>query len=531
MSTVIAGQCASDLVLDPLKFKQIFWPDMVFYDKQVEIIQSVIINRETMCPAGNALGKDFVAGFISLYWFCSRTPARVVTTSVDNDQLANVLWGEIRQLIRTAAHPLSIRYNHLHIRKVMPDGELEPKSEIIGRTAKKGEGLLGRHLPPKAKEDGRTVPRTLVIFDEASGIEQQTYESVDTWAHRKLVIGNPYPCENFFKKGVKEGDLEDEFNPGVYYRKVIRIKAEDSPNVQLAEAELAAKKKPSHTILIPGVIDYATYKFRRKHWDPVRQCIGLDAEFYEGADALLFPPAWLNAAETRAAQLPKRNRGKAMGIDTAEGRDSSVWCIIDDLGIIHMVVLKTPDTSEVVGITLGLMKEYGVPPENIVFDRGGGGKQHADQIRKVSPDYKGVRTVGFGESATDPHKFKRMRTSQQKFASSEMSYVYKNRRAEMYDLVSQAINPDNEDNPIFGIPAEYTELRRQLSVMQRKYDGEGRLYLPPKDKRSDSSKEETIRDMLGCSPDEADALVLAMFGLTYKDRKFVVSSMTKKRKR
>jgi hypothetical protein len=33
------------------------------------------------------------------------------------------------------------------------------------------------------------------------------YKAADTWARRKLVIGNPYPCTNFFRTGVKGGDL------------------------------------------------------------------------------------------------------------------------------------------------------------------------------------------------------------------------------------------------------------------------------------------------------------------------------------
>ena len=55
--------------IDPLAFKELFWPDVYFYDKQREIIYSVCENDETVVPAGNMLGKDFVAGFIILYFF------------------------------------------------------------------------------------------------------------------------------------------------------------------------------------------------------------------------------------------------------------------------------------------------------------------------------------------------------------------------------------------------------------------------------------------------------------------------------
>jgi hypothetical protein len=78
-----------------------------------------------------------------------------------------------------------------------------PLSYCIGRVAAKGEGMLGHHIP----DIGDGVPRTLAILDEASGVEDLANERVDTWAKRKLIIGNPFPCNNFFRKYVQEGDI------------------------------------------------------------------------------------------------------------------------------------------------------------------------------------------------------------------------------------------------------------------------------------------------------------------------------------
>src|SRR5271154_521237 len=93
------------MIIDPIAFQQFMWPDVHFYDKQREIIYSVLQNDETVVPAGNKLGKDYVAGFICLYFFISRNPCRVVTTSVKDDHL-RVLWGEINNFINTAKYPL-----------------------------------------------------------------------------------------------------------------------------------------------------------------------------------------------------------------------------------------------------------------------------------------------------------------------------------------------------------------------------------------------------------------------------------------
>jgi hypothetical protein len=42
--------------LDPAGLKDVLWPDVVFYDKQWEIIYSLRDNDETMVVAGNMLG-------------------------------------------------------------------------------------------------------------------------------------------------------------------------------------------------------------------------------------------------------------------------------------------------------------------------------------------------------------------------------------------------------------------------------------------------------------------------------------------
>jgi hypothetical protein len=196
--------------IDPIRLGRELWPDVRFYAKQQEIIMSVWDDEETFVQAGNMLGKDFVAGWISLMFFLTRSPCRVVTTSADYSQLESVLWGEIRRFIATCKFPLEkekggpLVVNHLHLRKwdhatKRPCGI----SYVIGRVASKGEGMLGHHVA----ETGDGIPRTLFVADEASGVEDVAYERADTWAKRKLVIGNPYPCTNFFYRGCREGTL------------------------------------------------------------------------------------------------------------------------------------------------------------------------------------------------------------------------------------------------------------------------------------------------------------------------------------
>jgi hypothetical protein len=317
-----------------------------------------------------------------------------------------------------------------------------------------------------------------------------------------------------------------------HYRKVIKIKAADSPNVRLGLEEVAKGLKPSHREVCPGVVSFAKYLKRREMWDKVQQCIKLDAEFWEGAEALLFPPEWLDLAEARADSLARqrlKRRAKGLGVDPAEGGDSTVWAVVDELGLIELLSMKTPNTATIPNQTLALMRKYDLRPEQVCFDRGGGGKQHADRME--AQGYR-VRSVGFGETIAIPPRYGAV-LPPERLDAAEEKYAYKNRRAEMYGRLSMRLEP-REETPVdqdgtdthvfspFALPREYTELRRQLALMPKWYDEEGRLYLPPKQRRTDQRKGRmddadsttvTLNQILGCSPDEADALVLAVHAM------------------
>lgn len=510
---------------DPFALGRLCWPRMKFYNKEEELVNSVWKNDKTICVAGNMLGKDFTAGFIALTFFLTRNPCRIVTTSVDETQLQGVLWGEIRDLIQTSRVPLScddggpLIVNHLHLRKVYTDGPLkgkeDGKSYCLGRVAKKGEGFLGHHIA----QTGDGIPRTLFIADEASGLDDTNLDKVESWANRQLYIGNPYECTNLFFKESEAGDVldPDYTSPSLpedkrrYYRKIIRITGHDSPNVRYAKAEIATKGKWSGKMLIPGVLPYHDYKKRLDTWDPIRISIGIDAQFYKGAELLLFPPTWLNRSHEIHRGLKGKHglgfrRGKAIGCDPGEGEAETAWYVVDDYGILEEFCIKTPDTSEINKVSMHLMRKWNVPPEMMMYDRGGGGLQCADQLRDSGMP---VRTVAFGESVK-PMPKRGMTSLETKVEQNEEAYVYLNRRAEMYGraslLLDPSINPDG-----FGIPDRYTELRRQLALIPKKYDKEGRLFLPPKNKKDKDSKERTLTEIIGCSPDRADALVISLY--------------------
>lgn len=295
-----------------------------------------------------------------------------------------------------------------------------------------------------------------------------------------------------------------------YLRKIIHIKATDSPNVALALAEKAAGKEPSNTQVVPGMISWELYQARVATWDPIRVCISINGEFYEGGEILLYPPLWLNAANDRALALKGvQRKATAIGVDVAEGGDDTCWAVVDELGLINLEAYKTPNTADIPKKTIALMREYGVEPEMVMFDRGGGGQQHVDQLN--TQGYR-VSAVAFGEGViAEPTRY--LKTWETRYDEKYERYAYKNRRAQMYHLLRQRLDPSINEH-VFAIPAEYTELRRQLAPMPLWYDEEGRIMLPPKRRKSGvESTVKTIEDIIGCSPDQADALVLANYAM------------------
>lgn len=199
---------------DPMVVLQTFWPQDVLYDKQEEITYSIKENDETYVPAGNMLGKDWIAGRICVGAFLfpeaflqpSWAPrprlstVRIVTTSVKDDHL-RVLWGEIGMAIQTCRFELDSRkggplvLNHRDIGK-MVGGKKCPISYLRGMVSERGEGMAGHH-----------AAYTLLLGDEASGLDDLVYTQGTTWAKKVFMIGNPnHGCANFFYRAVKAGD-------------------------------------------------------------------------------------------------------------------------------------------------------------------------------------------------------------------------------------------------------------------------------------------------------------------------------------
>lgn len=315
------------------------------------------------------------------------------------------------------------------------------------------------------------------------------------------------------------------------FRKVIRVTAAQSPSVRLAQAQIAAGQSPTGEQVIPGVLSWQDYCERRATLNIHEQTVKLDARFYKGPGLFLFPQEWLLRAARIADGLkpyticygPTKGTGRSgdvyLGIDVGEGGDNTAYCVGDKYGVLELVSLRTPDTAIITGQCLGLMKKWDIHAHNVGFDRGGGGKQHADRLRQQGYD---VRTIGFGETPsnliTNPSREEEQELKEQKV-------IYRSRRVQLYAESSRLLDPNPmpdgqggwKDPPGYGIPCNtpaLAELHRQLQKFPIQYNEDGIQVLPPKQKRDSKDKRVTLKDIIGNSPDEADAFVLLIHVMT-----------------
>ncbi len=523
---------------DPKQMQEFFWPAVSLYDKEWDVIYSFEDNDITAVKSSNMAGKDFVVGFICPTTMIKHQECRGITTSVVDDHL-RVIWDEIRWWVEESSYPWDrerkgvllaanggpLIFNHRDIRMDTSKG-YSNKSYLRGMVSETGEKLSGHH----AKD------MTFLIVDEASSMNDLIMTFAERWMKKCLLIGNPNDCANRYRKICDQGDLADPTRPGKFHHKVVRIRAEDSPNVKLALEQIKQGREPTNEVVVPGVMMWENgtkgYRYRRQNWDEIQQCVGLDGEFYQGKGLYLITKEMIEDAIAYAASRPPPAFPRWLGIDTAEGGDDTSWVLIDRHGVLQLTSLKTRDTNVVFGKTLAMIQEHQIAGENVLFDRGGGGTWVADRLRAM--EYK-VRTVDFGTIKHEPQRHMRQFTQKTKLFDEKGGFD--KRRSELYWSIHELLHvplttsddPDTAKSLAhvpqkilsgrqrFALPMPMCEeLARQLRVVPLKYDELGRFKLIPKQNPNDPDDPDTFRYLLGRSPDQADAFGLSVWGMTNK---------------
>lgn len=163
----------------------------------------------------------------------------------------------------------------------------------------------------------------------------------------------------------------------------------------------------------------------------------------------------------------------SMGIDCAGfGRDFNVLYVIDDVHVLEKVKIQVADTYAMNAKARELIQKYGI--RQVSIDGTGGYGQGIYDMLKIDPQLD-VHFVNFGSAAEDNARFA-------------------NARAEMYFRLAEGMR--NE----FRLDDAETE--EELRILSSSTTSTGRAILIDK---------ETIKKVLGRSPDSSDALALAYY--------------------
>lgn len=162
-----------------------------------------------------------------------------------------------------------------------------------------------------------------------------------------------------------------------------------------------------------------------------------------------------------------------VGADIAAGgRDSSVFCVIDEYGLVEWLEFFHAETQKLVSTMLEIDRKYNV--EGALVDTTGGfGNGLVDYSKRTV----GTAGVNFSEKADDDNMF--------------------NVRTQMYMDLGKSAKESHFYLPDVG---DSMRCRNQLSYTTYILNGRGQVQLIPKDE---------IKKVTGSSPDHSDALVLA----------------------
>lgn len=166
---------------------------------------------------------------------------------------------------------------------------------------------------------------------------------------------------------------------------------------------------------------------------------------------------------------------RKMGIDCAgSGADNNVFTVVDDAGILEEVKIQIADTFKMFSIAQELIKKWDIRRINIDVT-GGFGNGVYDMLKA---NYKNIiiNGVNFGGKPKDEKRFV-------------------NARAEMYFDGTDRIRDD-------GFYVDDPMIKEELQFTTYDINAAGKVLLCPKS---------VIKELIGRSPDSADALMLALY--------------------
>lgn len=440
---------------DPVRFGEVFLgrvKERGYWTKQREVCRSVVQYPTTVVPAGNAVGKSYVASGIVLWFLYSHDASIVFSTAPSQTQLAGILWKEIRAAWKDAPIPLGGR-----IRANPEMLTLGDKWYAIGQATNKIERMSGHHSG-----------QLLAVIDEASGVDDDIYEGVQSLKPtRKLMIGNPLAPKGRFWELCKKAE---DGAPGL---NLIRIPSTLSPHAHLERSPVGMADA---NFLEESRVEYGEGSL---WW-----LAHILAQFPEEAFEQLIGRHWLDLAES-IIWTPSGPSRLAIDLGGGNGGDNSVLLCRDDNGVRDLEHSRNWSFETVAMRAAEMARRNAVEPHRVSYDAGGIGHDFGERLRVAGlPNARGY--LGGREGP----KFANLRTAS--------AWLLRRRLDPSNTAPAPGRRIISTQTP-FSIRSEHMKyLREELLGLRYTHDASGRLCL---------EKKEEFVERLKRSPDFSDALI------------------------
>lgn len=479
------------------------------WSKQVETMYSVRDNRYTAVMACHGPGKSFILARIMAKWIDEHPEgeAFVVSTAPTSAQISAILW---RELIKT--HKKGGLVGRI-VSSGFPEWKL-PDGEIVGYGRKPADY-------DDAAFQGIHALHVLVVIDEASGISQKLFDSVDALVTntngRVVAIGNPDDPTSHFAEICKPDSgwnvirIDGLRTPNFNRETVLGLECPQCKRVGSSETLLARlfreeaipfSTEPIPDDLVPRLVHPLWVEERLHRWvgratqaQSISKMASQSALFTAKVRGLfptsasegVIPLGWCEAAMQRwqdwfdAGQKPPSGVARH-GVDVA-GKGDDETAIAIRVGNVTLEVRKYrhADTMEVASYVTAAMNPYREMEPIAIVDAIGIGAGVVDKLREMDEPVHPFTASGSATHLTD-------RSGEFKFADLRAAAWWNMRELLDPSRGSTIMIPNSE------------VLKADLTTPRWKLLAGAKIRVESKD---------DLKERLGRSTDEGDAVVQA----------------------
>lgn len=516
------------------------WPAVELDEWQWDILESLFdpTIRRVFVKGNTGCGKGAAAGIACCIYFHIWSDAKIIITRDSMKMAQKIAFGEVDKWWRemTIKPPGTLQISGVYDNK---------QHSITLANPQHIEGFRGAHSP-----------HVLFWFDEATAPNlEDKYKLANTQAKKFLALSNPSTLSGAFRDAfpIVEPDKTQTILDQYGKTRCITVSGWECTNVKekcleqpvapVGGVEIAGNFYPHGTPIekmhfdqchpkIPGQTCYDEFMALLHDSDPlIRNVYALGKFPDQDPDKQVILPEWLvepirfwrrwNQLWLRASQANHPLARKLLngilpvegfGLDVAASRygDTSVLAVGGRYGIRAIHECQFSDTQQTMWWILETALVYGIDLKQgavpIAIDWGGGyGNAVGDPLKKLN-----VHVIEVHGNAT----------------SDVDSQKYANKRAELYGEAGRRLDPAGDFRMMpFGLP-DNDRLKAELVAPTKIYSGHDgeKYYITPKGRRGadENFMGKTLREILGRSPDRADAVVYCLCALRDQGRRRLI---------